>query len=73
MARAAHAAGTIITSDIDNIYEGLPELLPLIDVLITSAEFPHRLTGISDELCSAIFAMMRASRPSQYAPSAGGA
>src|SRR2546430_1928215 len=49
MARAARAAGTIVTADIDNIYEGLPELLPLIDVLITSSEFPHRLTGISDE------------------------
>jgi sugar/nucleoside kinase (ribokinase family) len=49
MARAAHGAGAIVTSDIDNIYDGLPELLPLIDVLITSAEFPHRLTGISDE------------------------
>src|SRR6266478_4306942 len=49
MARAARNADAIITSDIDNIYEGLPDLLPLIDVLITSAEFPHRLTGISDE------------------------
>ena len=48
MARAARAAGIIVTADIDNIYEGLPELLPLIDVLITSSEFPHRLTGISD-------------------------
>jgi sulfofructose kinase len=49
MAQAAHAAGTIVTADIDNTYEGLPELLPLIDVLITSSEFPQRLTGISDE------------------------
>jgi sulfofructose kinase len=49
MARAARAAGTIVTADIDNIYEGLSELLPLIDVLITSADFPHRMTGISDE------------------------
>lgn len=48
MARAAHDAGTVVTADIDNIYEGLPELLPLIDVLITSSEFPHRLTGVSD-------------------------
>lgn len=48
MARAAHAAGAIVTADIDNIYEGLPELLPLIDVLITSSEFPHRLTGVSE-------------------------
>ena len=48
MARTAREAGTIVTADIDNIYEGLPELLPLIDVLITSLEFPHRLTGIAD-------------------------
>ena len=48
MAGAAREVGAIITSDIDNIYEGLPDLLPLIDVLITSAEFPHRMTGISD-------------------------
>ena len=48
MARAAHDAGTIVTADIDNIYEGLPELLPLIDVLISSSEFPHRLNRISD-------------------------
>ncbi|HXI23164.1 MAG TPA: carbohydrate kinase family protein [Pyrinomonadaceae bacterium] len=48
MARAAHNAGAIVTADIDNIYEGLPELLPLIDVLVTSSEFPQRLTGIGD-------------------------
>src|SRR5437660_1494396 len=54
MARAARSAGTIVTADIDNIYEGLPELLPLIDVLITSSEFPHRLTGISDLRASLI-------------------
>jgi sugar/nucleoside kinase (ribokinase family) len=48
MARAARATGAIVTADIDNIYEGLPELLPLIDVLITSSAFPHKLTGISD-------------------------
>ena len=54
MARAARDAGTIVTADIDNIYEGLPELLPLIDVLITSAEFPHRLTGIADEHASLV-------------------
>ncbi|HEX3281860.1 MAG TPA: PfkB family carbohydrate kinase [Pyrinomonadaceae bacterium] len=54
MAQAARAAGTIISADIDNIYDGLPELLPLIDILITSAEFPHRLTGIADERASLI-------------------
>jgi sugar/nucleoside kinase (ribokinase family) len=54
MARAAREAGSIISADIDNIYDGLPELLPLIDVLITSAEFPRRLTGISDERASLV-------------------
>ncbi len=49
VARAAREAGTIISADIDNIYEGLPELLPLIDILIGSKEFPNRLTGIADE------------------------
>jgi sulfofructose kinase len=49
MAKAARAAGSIVTADIDNVYDGLPELLPLIDVLITSAAFPHRLMGISDQ------------------------
>jgi sulfofructose kinase len=54
MAKAAHAAGTIVSADIDNIYDGLPQLLPLIDILITSAEFPHRLTGIADERASLV-------------------
>jgi len=48
MAREARAAGTIVSADIDNVYEGLPELLPLIDVLISSKEFPRLLTGIDD-------------------------
>ncbi len=54
MAQAARAAGTIVTADVDNIYPGLPDLLPLIDVLIGSKEFPHRLTGISDERASLV-------------------
>jgi sugar/nucleoside kinase (ribokinase family) len=49
VARAAKQAGTIVSADIDNVYEGLPELLPLIDILIGSKEFPHRVTGVADE------------------------
>jgi sulfofructose kinase len=49
MAEAARAAGTIVTADIDNIYDGVLELLPLVNVLIGSKEFPHRVTGIADE------------------------
>jgi sulfofructose kinase len=48
MASEAREVGTIVSADIDNIYDGLPELLPLIDILISSKEFPRRLTGISD-------------------------
>jgi sugar/nucleoside kinase (ribokinase family) len=54
MAKAARAAGTLVSADIDNIYEGLPGLLPLIDILITSKSFPHKLTGISDERTSLV-------------------
>ena len=54
MAQAARADGTIISADIDNIYDGLPELLPLIDILITSKEFPHRMTGMADERASLV-------------------
>jgi sugar/nucleoside kinase (ribokinase family) len=43
-----------VTADVDNIYEGLPDLLPLIDVLISSREFPHRLTGIADPRASLV-------------------
>jgi sulfofructose kinase len=49
VARAAKASNTIVSADIDNVYEGLPELLPLIDILIGSKEFPYRVTGIKDE------------------------
>ncbi|HEX8457743.1 MAG TPA: carbohydrate kinase family protein [Pyrinomonadaceae bacterium] len=49
LALEARAAGTIVSADIDNVYEGLPELLPLIDVLVSSSEFPRRLTGIENE------------------------
>jgi len=48
VARAARASGTIVSADIDNVYEGLPELLPLIDIMIGSKEFPRRVTGVTD-------------------------
>jgi sugar/nucleoside kinase (ribokinase family) len=40
--------GTIVSADIDNVYDGLPELLPLIDIMIGSKEFAGRVTGIAD-------------------------
>src|SRR5215217_442150 len=49
VAQAARVSGTIVSADIDNVYAGLPELLPLIDIMIGSKEFPCRVTGIQNE------------------------
>lgn len=49
VAREARESGAIVSLDVDNIYEGLPELLPHVDLLVSSKEFPGRLTGISNE------------------------
>lgn len=49
LAKRAREAGTIVSIDIDNIFEGVDELLHFVDILITSAEFPERLLGISDK------------------------
>ncbi len=48
LAQAAREAGTIVSADIDNVYDGLRALLPFIDIMIGSKEFPHRVTGIND-------------------------
>lgn len=48
MARAAKEAGAIVSIDIDNLFDGIEELLPLIDIFISSEEFPERLVGIGD-------------------------
>lgn len=51
LAQAARSGGngTIVSADIDNVYPGLPDLLPFIDIMIGSKEFPHRVTGIRDQ------------------------
>jgi sulfofructose kinase len=59
LAREARAAGTLVTIDIDNIYEGLEELLPHVDVLVSSKEFPRRLTGVDDERAALVAARSR--------------
>jgi len=62
LAREARAVGTLVTVDIDNIYEGLEELLPHVDVLVSSKEFPRRLTGVTEERAALVAAksMLRA-------------
>ncbi len=49
MARRAKQENTIVSIDIDNRFEGVEELLPLVDVFICSAELPEKLAGINDK------------------------
>jgi len=48
MAMAGREHKTLVSSDIDNVFVGLTELLPMIDIMIASAEFPKKLLGIDD-------------------------
>lgn len=49
LAREAKAHDAIISIDIDNLFDGVMEMIPLVDVFIASHEFPERLVGISDQ------------------------
>jgi sulfofructose kinase len=49
LATAAKASGSIVSIDIDNLFDGVDELLHQVDILVTSAEFPERLLGIVDK------------------------
>ena len=49
LALRAKEMGTIISVDLDNIFPGLEDLLPHVDILVTSAELPSRLVGIDDK------------------------
>ena len=48
IATEAKRSRTIVSIDLDNIFPGVEELLPMVDVLITSAELPGRMLGIED-------------------------
>jgi sulfofructose kinase len=47
-ARIARRHGIPVTVDVDTIYKGFDEVLPNVDYLITSSEFPERWTGERD-------------------------
>lgn len=49
MAGEARKHGAIVSIDIDNIFEGILEMIPLVDIFISSREFPERLLGIKEE------------------------
>ncbi len=48
LAREAKKHSAIVSIDIDNIFDGVLEMIPLVDVFISSAEFPEKLLGIKD-------------------------
>jgi sulfofructose kinase len=47
-AEIARRAGIPVTVDVDTIYHGFDRVLPNVDYLITSSEFPARWTGKED-------------------------
>lgn len=47
-ARIARGNSIPVTVDVDTIYAGFDRVLPFVDYLIASAEFPGRWTGIAD-------------------------
>lgn len=47
-ARIARQHGLPVTVDVDTIYPGFDRVLPLVDYLIASSEFPSRWTRIED-------------------------
>ncbi len=49
MARKAKDGGAIVSIDIDNVFDGIDELLPHVDILISASEFPEKLIGIKDK------------------------
>lgn len=49
MARSAKEAGAVVSIDIDNIFDGIEEVLPLVDIFVSSSDFPERLVGIADK------------------------
>lgn len=48
MAQKARAAKTVVSIDADNVFAGINELLPEVDILISSADFPEKLVGIKN-------------------------
>lgn len=48
MAKRAKEEGVIVSVDIDNLFEGVQELLSYVDIFIASADFPKKLFGTRD-------------------------
>ena len=55
-AKAAKEFGAIVSADIDNVFDGIDELLHYVDIAVMSADFPGKFLGIDDR--SAALRMM---------------
>lgn len=49
MAKLAKKSGVIVSIDIDNVVDGIDNLLPYIDILTASASFPAKFAGSADD------------------------
>jgi len=47
-ARWARLAGIPVSADLDSVYPGVEALLPSVDYMVSSRQFPERVTGESD-------------------------
>ncbi len=52
MATIARSAGTIVSTDIDNVFDGMEDLLRHVDMLVMSHDVPKKISGESDHRTS---------------------
>ena len=48
LAASARELGVPVSVDIDNVFDGIELLLPLVDILIAGSEFPQKFLGVDD-------------------------
>ena len=48
LAGEARKNGVVVSIDVDNVFDGVPELLESMNIIIASSDFPAKLTGTTD-------------------------
>ena len=48
LADAARSGGTLVSIDIDNVFDDVDQLLSSVDIIVASADFPAKLLGVTD-------------------------
>lgn len=48
MAKYAKEQGVVVSIDVDNIFDGVEQLLACVDILVASSDFPRKFFGIDD-------------------------